>query len=97
MPESLKNIILVMSSGGYLVPPDQNPHEEKLWVETWRRLERFLPNLRAELFPEQQPPPPQLSPQKAPPQNASGTERPVETQKSPTPPAVEPTAPAEPS
>ena len=49
MPESLKNILLVMSSSGYLVPPSQDLTYEKLWVETWKRLDRFLPDLRKEL------------------------------------------------
>jgi golgi-specific brefeldin A-resistance guanine nucleotide exchange factor 1 len=49
VPESLKNILLVMSSSGYLVPPSQDPTHEKLWVETWKRLNRFLPDLRKEL------------------------------------------------
>ncbi|KAI9821685.1 MAG: GDP/GTP exchange factor for ARF [Pycnora praestabilis] len=53
VPESLKNIILVMSSGGYLVPPNQNPENERLWTETWSRLGRFLPNLYSELFPKE--------------------------------------------
>lgn len=38
-----------MSSSGYLVPPSQDPTQEKLWVETWKRLDRFLPDLRKEL------------------------------------------------
>jgi brefeldin A-resistance guanine nucleotide exchange factor 1 len=38
-----------MSSSGYLVPPSTNPSQEKLWVETWKRLDRFLPDLRKEL------------------------------------------------
>jgi brefeldin A-resistance guanine nucleotide exchange factor 1 len=49
VPESLKNILLVMSSSGYLVPPSVDPTHEKLWVETWKRLSRFLPDLRKEL------------------------------------------------
>lgn len=63
VPESLKNIVLVMASGGYLVPPasptgekqDQTPRQQKLWSETWIRLNRFLPDLMPELFPS--PPP----------------------------------------
>jgi brefeldin A-resistance guanine nucleotide exchange factor 1 len=45
----LKNILLVMSSSGYLVPPSVDPAHEKLWTETWKRLSRFLPDLRKEL------------------------------------------------
>lgn len=56
VPESLKNILLVMSSGGYLVPPSEKPDEQteqqkQLWIETWTRLERFLPGLMPEIFP----------------------------------------------
>ncbi|RDW80746.1 Sec7 [Coleophoma crateriformis] len=49
VPESLKNILLVMSSSGYLVPPSQDPSHEQLWIETWKRLDRFLPDLKNEL------------------------------------------------
>lgn len=56
VPESLKNILLVMSSGGYLVPPsdgtEQSEQQSLLWSETWNRLERFLPGLMLELFPD---------------------------------------------
>ena len=57
VPESLKNILLVMSSGGYLVAPSQDPQsqtdlQKQLWAETWTRLERFLPGLMPEIFPE---------------------------------------------
>lgn len=38
-----------MSSSGYLVPPAQDPSQEKLWVETWKRIDRFLPDLRKDL------------------------------------------------
>jgi len=53
IPESLKNILLVMSDSGYLVPPDKNPDKVELWNETWKRLDRFLPDLFGELFPEE--------------------------------------------
>ncbi|RDL30365.1 Uncharacterized protein BP5553_10243 [Venustampulla echinocandica] len=49
VPESLKNILLVMSSSGYLVPQSQDPAQEKLWSETWKRIDRFLPDLRKDL------------------------------------------------
>lgn len=59
MPESLKNILLVMAAGDVLVRPEIDPREEKkeLWIQTWRRLERFLPDLKAELFPPLPAPP----------------------------------------
>lgn len=49
VPENLKNVLLFMSSSGYLVPPSKDPSQEKLWVETWKRIDRFLPDLRSEL------------------------------------------------
>jgi brefeldin A-resistance guanine nucleotide exchange factor 1 len=51
--ENLKNMLLVLSSGGYLAPPDENPEREELWNETWKRINRFQPSLFAELFPEE--------------------------------------------
>jgi len=42
-------MMLVMAKDGYLVPPSEDPSKEKLWVETWKRLDRFLPDLREEL------------------------------------------------
>ncbi|KAI9713587.1 MAG: GDP/GTP exchange factor for ARF [Bogoriella megaspora] len=37
----------------------RTPEQQKLWIETWLRLERFLPNLMPELWPEaaKRPPP----------------------------------------
>ncbi|KAJ8060514.1 hypothetical protein OCU04_010835 [Sclerotinia nivalis] len=49
VPESLKNVLLVMSSSGYLVPRSQDEAQEKLWTETWKRIDRFLPDLRKEI------------------------------------------------
>lgn len=51
--ENLKNMLLVLSNGGYLVPPDEDPAKEQLWIETWKRINRFQPNLFAELFPDE--------------------------------------------
>ncbi|KAH8879449.1 hypothetical protein GQ53DRAFT_671995 [Thozetella sp. PMI_491] len=55
VPENLKNILLFMSSSGYLVPPSKNPKQEKLWTETWKRIDRFLPDLKKELPLEEAP------------------------------------------
>ncbi|KAJ5893530.1 hypothetical protein N7495_005221 [Penicillium taxi] len=52
IPESLKNILLVMADGGYLVPPSQDPSKEEMWLETRKRLGRFLPDLFTEVFPD---------------------------------------------
>lgn len=52
IPESLKNILLVMADGGYLVSPDQDPSKEEMWNETRKRLGRFLPELFGEIFPD---------------------------------------------
>lgn len=43
-----------MSSNGYLVSPSQDPSKEKLWSESWKRIDRFLPDLRKELALEEQ-------------------------------------------
>lgn len=54
IPESLKNILLVMANGGYITRPSEDPSKERLWSETQKRLDRFLPNLFKEVFPDPQ-------------------------------------------
>jgi brefeldin A-resistance guanine nucleotide exchange factor 1 len=56
VPENLKNVLLIMSSNGYLVPPSKDPAREELWNETWKRIDRFLPSLRADLVLEEEVP-----------------------------------------
>ena len=51
--ENMKNILLVMASQGILAPPSEKPQNEVLWNETWKRLDRFLPQMFAEVFPEE--------------------------------------------
>lgn len=64
IPESLKNMLLVMSSANVLAP------NSNLWAPTWRAIDTFLPNLKTELFPEPPVlPSPQLSPQQSPQQS----------------------------
>lgn len=41
-----------MASGGFLVPPSEKSKGSEMWEETWKRVDRFLPDLYAELFPE---------------------------------------------
>ncbi|KAI5201572.1 Sec7-domain-containing protein [Aureobasidium subglaciale] len=59
VPESLKNVLLVMSSSGYLKPPsednEQSEQQKQLWKDTSDKLHRFLPDLMPELFPEPKP------------------------------------------
>ncbi|KAL8719313.1 MAG: hypothetical protein Q9225_003677 [Loekoesia sp. 1 TL-2023] len=54
--ESLKNILYFMKSDGYLIPPPPGEQGPPIWDETWKRVERFLPGMRREVFPD---PPPQ--------------------------------------
>ncbi|KZT03521.1 uncharacterized protein LAESUDRAFT_814616 [Laetiporus sulphureus 93-53] len=54
IPESLKNIILVMNATGLLVPPlepdERNERQKSLWVATQERIERFLPGFLIEVL-----------------------------------------------
>lgn len=44
-----------MASSGYLVSPRQDPSKEQLWTETWKRIDRFLPDLRSDLALDEEP------------------------------------------
>jgi brefeldin A-resistance guanine nucleotide exchange factor 1 len=59
-------MLLVLSSGGFLLPPDEKPEQEQMWNETWKRINRFQPNLLAELFPDEAGKPPKTPREKAP-------------------------------
>lgn len=52
--ENLKNVVLFLASSGYLVAPSQDPLKETLWSETWKRIDRFVPDLRGDLALEEQ-------------------------------------------
>jgi len=47
IPETLKNVILVMNAAGLLVPPTEpdlrTEKQQRLWAMTEERLERFIP------------------------------------------------------
>ena len=56
MPESLKNVLLVMNATGLLVPPstpedDRGERQVALWAATHERIERFLPGFLEEIVP----------------------------------------------
>jgi len=52
LPESLKNMLLVMdtSGGGLFFSPTGHP--TPLWGVTWGKIDTFMPGLREELFPD---------------------------------------------
>jgi brefeldin A-resistance guanine nucleotide exchange factor 1 len=47
IPENVKNLLLVMQTGGVFHTPDGYT---RLWVVTWEKIDSFIPTLRAELF-----------------------------------------------
>uniref|UniRef100_A0A4W6FFG6 Golgi-specific brefeldin A-resistance guanine nucleotide exchange factor 1 n=1 Tax=Lates calcarifer TaxID=8187 RepID=A0A4W6FFG6_LATCA len=73
IPESLKNMLLVMDTAGIFHSADSRTGYSDLWEITWERIVCFLPHLREELFKQTvipagqhhprspQPPPPRPS------------------------------------
>ena len=55
MPETLKNVVLVMNASDILVRPSQSQplggERDLLWKETAERLEQFLPGFLDDLIP----------------------------------------------
>jgi len=56
VPESLKNVLLVMNAAGILVPPapgndERDGRQHSLWSATQERMERFLPGFLADVIP----------------------------------------------
>lgn len=37
------------------MPPSENANNSEIWDETWKRVDRFLPELHKEIFPEASP------------------------------------------
>ena len=62
VPESLKNILLVMADGHFIQPPSDGSPSTELWDETCKRVDRFLPDLIAEIFPQVNVPPSKTGP-----------------------------------
>ncbi|KAM9365735.1 Golgi-specific brefeldin A-resistance guanine nucleotide exchange factor 1 isoform 2-T2 [Pholidichthys leucotaenia] len=50
IPESLKNMLLVMDTAGIFHSTDSRTGYSDLWEITWERIVCFLPNLKEELF-----------------------------------------------
>ncbi|KAM9808682.1 Golgi-specific brefeldin A-resistance guanine nucleotide exchange factor 1 isoform 1-T2 [Syngnathus typhle] len=50
IPESLKNMLLVMDTAEIFRSPDSKTRYSDLWEITWERIDCFLPHLREELF-----------------------------------------------
>ncbi|XP_019737648.1 Golgi-specific brefeldin A-resistance guanine nucleotide exchange factor 1 isoform X3 [Hippocampus comes] len=50
IPESLKNMLLVMDTAEIFRSPDSKTKYSDLWEITWERIDCFLPHLREELF-----------------------------------------------
>uniref|UniRef100_A0A8C7P753 Golgi-specific brefeldin A-resistance guanine nucleotide exchange factor 1 n=1 Tax=Oncorhynchus mykiss TaxID=8022 RepID=A0A8C7P753_ONCMY len=69
IPESLKNMLLVMDTAGIFHSVDSRTGYSDLWEITWERINCFLPNLREELFKQTvipQPVPPSTPPMPTP-------------------------------
>ncbi|PFH49117.1 hypothetical protein AMATHDRAFT_148392 [Amanita thiersii Skay4041] len=68
VPESLKNVVLVMNASNILVPPPSSgddPRDERqrtIWTATHERVERFLPGFLAEVISPLSPTPPSHPP-----------------------------------
>ena len=41
-----------MVDGGYLEPPSKGEKPSRIWQETWKRVDRSLPSLFRDIFPE---------------------------------------------
>ena len=81
VPESLKNVLLVMAESEVLKVPDPGEQPSELWQETRKRVDGFLPKLMAELFPlayaELAKPSPPPSSENLPPQIEGGRQIPT--------------------
>ncbi|XP_017318956.2 Golgi-specific brefeldin A-resistance guanine nucleotide exchange factor 1 isoform X1 [Ictalurus punctatus] len=93
IPESLKNMLLVMDTAGIFHSADSRTGYSDLWEITWERIDCFLPHLREELFKQA------VMPEPAP--NVPVEPAPTSVTNSPSSPPVPypapvPTAPTEP-
>lgn len=91
VPESLKNILLVMADGDYIKPPVDGQGRTQMWDETVKRVDRFVPELIAEIFPKVKEVPPTPEPVEAEKKKSEGDGEAATEEKrdAPPPPAVE--------
>nr|XP_054773324.1 Golgi-specific brefeldin A-resistance guanine nucleotide exchange factor 1-like [Lytechinus pictus] len=54
IPESLKNMLLVMDTAGVFGYPEPGSQTHQLWINTWERIDCFLPGLRNQVFTPQE-------------------------------------------
>ncbi|XP_069577464.1 Golgi-specific brefeldin A-resistance guanine nucleotide exchange factor 1 isoform X2 [Brachyistius frenatus] len=100
IPESLKNMLLVMDTAGIFHSADSRTGYSDLWEITWERIVCFLPHLREELFKQTVISDPVPSPPAEPVQPTPPAGRPPSPQVSPPPaqppsPVPAPVGPAE--
>ncbi|XP_055083101.1 Golgi-specific brefeldin A-resistance guanine nucleotide exchange factor 1 [Periophthalmus magnuspinnatus] len=89
IPESLKNMLLVMDTAGIFHSSDSGSGYSDLWSITWERIVCFLPHLKEELFKQTVIP----EPASGPPVEPAATLRPPTPQ---TPPPAHPPSPSPP-
>ncbi|XP_068584148.1 Golgi-specific brefeldin A-resistance guanine nucleotide exchange factor 1 isoform X3 [Cebidichthys violaceus] len=94
IPESLKNMLLVMDTAGIFHSADSRTGYSDLWEITWERIVCFLPHLREELFKQTVIQEPVPSPPAEPVQPTPSAGRPSSPQVSP-PTSPVPVNPAE--
>lgn len=91
VPESLKNILLVMADGGYIKLPVDGQERTQMWDETAKRVDRFVPELIGEIFPKskEEPVAPEQPVQQEQKEEGQSEEVAEEKKEAPPPPAVE--------
>uniref|UniRef100_A0A3P9K3E6 Golgi-specific brefeldin A-resistance guanine nucleotide exchange factor 1 n=1 Tax=Oryzias latipes TaxID=8090 RepID=A0A3P9K3E6_ORYLA len=88
IPESLKNMLLVMDTAGIFHSTESRTGYSDLWEITWERIVCFLPHLREELFKQTVIQAPMPTPLTRPLFSSAGSD-----QSPPTPPAIPATPP----
>lgn len=87
IPESLKNMLLVMDTAGIFLSSDSRSGYSALWEITWERIDCFLPHLREELFKQAVMPEPVPNVPVEPPQAPAPSPPPATAPTEPKPPS----------